>query len=581
MSDFIFSSRQYNSGDLSKNLLKIHADTVVTTKEYIGQWGTLAFITNHYNGYSSFENDRYILIVLGGPVLKFHSNVCEKFEGNYNTFRIFDLWKNEGEMQWDKHLSGPFSIICIDKDEQKLEIITDLMSFIPIYKTTKIGTSDEIIIGSHIDIIANVSNRNDNFDLVSIADTFINRSICYPYTVYKGIFQLAPASINTIDIRTMQENTSFYWMPKEEGMKKDFNETVLELRSLLTKSIEDICRESNSIGILMSGGEDSRAILSSIPKHSRVTGHIFVDLPNREMKIAQKVARVHNINLKVGYRSNSHYIDQLKECTKLIGSQHEFIHVHSYKFHEEFKLNEFDVVLGGLFSDALFKGSRINTLNKKVEFLPDKVDFNHEKVKFKRDNYRLFKEEILKEVSERREKHKSFIKQIRPISFHEWYQLWPATMLNSIANISGNRRLFKSYEPFLDNEIVKLSAVTPQQWKLNRKLFHNATKPFLKETWYIPHSTGMFPYAGYSVNVPLKFLTKTLRYVLESKINHSPWPIWKNVVDSKESLHQINKLKGKESEIYNIFNEKVKNQLNNNLDPIQILLLLQLNSIDN
>lgn len=67
-------------------------------------------------------------------------------------------------------------------------------------------------------------------------------------------------------------------------------------------------------------------------------------------------------------------------------------------------------------------------------------------------------------------------------------------MRATVPNIYVNRRLFRSYEPFLGNGVVRISSAVPVGWKLNRKLFNRAMRPFLKQSRFIVHGDGWFPY---------------------------------------------------------------------------------------
>src|SRR5699024_11752559 len=87
----------------------------------------------------------------------------------------------------------------------------------------------------------------------------------------------------------------------------------------------------------------------------------------------------------------------------------------------------------------------------------------------------------------RRIRHLKFIKEYRKESAEEWFELWPSSMNRNIPNLHANRRLFKSYEPFLSNEIVNVIADTLQRWKLNKKLFHKTSKTYLISSKCILH----------------------------------------------------------------------------------------------
>src|SRR5699024_12696651 len=100
-------------------------------------------------------------------------------------------------------------------------------------------------------------------------------------------------------------------------------------------------------------------------------------------------------------------------------------------------------------------------------------------------------------------------------SAEEWVELWPSSMNRNIPNIHANRRLFKSYEPFLSNEIVKVSARIPQKWKLNRNLFNMIAKPYLKNSKWVLHGDGWYPYYSYKFNLIIIFITCITRQIVK------------------------------------------------------------------
>src|SRR5699024_6234943 len=132
-----------------------------------------------------------------------------------------------------------------------------------------------------------------------------------------------------------------------------------------------------------------------------------------------------------------------------------------------------------------------------------------------------------KEVTNRRKTHLKQVQSFRTKSAEEWFELWPSSMNMNIPNIHANRRLFRSYEPFMSNEVVKTSAYVPQEWKLNRKLFHKMAKPLLRPSKWLRHGDGWFPYFSWrlkSITIPFVLLKRKIeREIGKSKKVHGPW----------------------------------------------------------
>jgi hypothetical protein len=154
-------------------------------------------------------------------------------------------------------------------------------------------------------------------------------------------------------------------------------------------------------------------------------------------------------------------------------------------------------------------------------------------------------------------------------------------MNKNIPNIHGNRRLFRSYEPFIAKDVVKISASVPQKWKLNRRLFHKATKPFLKPTKCLLHSDGRLPYFPWYINNFVSFPTKLFRKIRETtglaKSNQGPWYDWKVVLESEEWKNTVIKYTEGMNEIESILEERDVKKLfkNRNLDEDRQVNLIQ------
>ena len=282
---------------------------------------------------------------------------------------------------------------------------------------------------------------------------------------------------------------------------------------------------------------------------------------NREGKFAQKAAKAYGADLYIGTRTKTHYIEIMPFCSNLVGSGSQYHHAHSYGFHKSFNLNKYSAVFGGLYSDALLKGARIRKtkLSNKLPLVGEIINKSFT-LRNVNDNNRLFTDEVIKELTIRRNNHYNYIRQFRTESTEEWFELWPSSMNKIIPNLHANRRLFKSYEPFLSNGVVKISASVPQSWKLNRRLFHLAIQPLLKPTKWMFHSDGRLPYFSWRVNSFIQFFYKLYKKFGTKlgiiKGNQGPWGEWKVVVNSREWKESIKKYGDSFNEISNVFEKK-------------------------
>lgn len=539
LSDFVFSKNPRLQGTLSKSFKAIYQNDLPEIIEFHGRWGSLAVSKNLYKGFQPYENDKHIVVVIGGPLLMFENNTFLKNEktGNEGTKAVYKRWL-QNQLSWDDDLSGPFVVLIIDKETGEFSCITDVMSFIPVFILID---NDNIMLSTHVDALANAGDQSTMIDDVSVADFILNGIVTFPHTFYVNIKQLNPASEYRYKQNTF--NSNYYWLPKEEFKYQSIEHAATDLRKAITTYVDKILDNTKNIAQFISGGEDSRTLaglLTSVPNRK---AFIFLDQMNREGSAAKKAAYAYGANFQLFTRSKFHYLDILPACTDLVGSGSEYIHAHTYGFHEICKLDQFDAVFGGLFSDALLKGARIKKIkgSNRLPFIPQ----------IKRKSYKPFgtisngviKDEILREVDHRRKTHFEFLESIRNDSAAEWFELWPSSQNFNIPNLHANRRLFRSFEPFMATEVVKISAKVPQKWKLNRKLFHCFAKPYLKQTKWLLHSEGRLPYFPWYINCIIQFgfwfYQKSGQKLGWVKGNQRPWADWNMLMNTKEWRNAI------------------------------------------
>lgn len=543
MSDYIFSSCQQSKLFLADKIASIYQESAPKIFEYHGEWGSLAVSQQHYNGFLPFENEQHICVVLGAPVLYFRdNNFLTKKDSSSATESIYQRWVVEKKMIWDKDLSGPFTVFLIDKALKEIIVVTDLMTFIPIYNHTK---DCDIWLSSHVDILAKACGKQHDLDEVSLADFILNDVVTFPFTVYKSINQLRPGTIYHWQANEKEPTESTYWQPLEEFNFASINQAATELRSGIQRYIDTVSKNMPKLAQFISAGEDSRALSGMLPQEKSRDAYIFLDHMNREGIIAKKVAKAYKANFTSGYRSKMHYLDILPEASILVGAGHQYTHAHSLGFDKKYKLAEYPAVFGGYLSDSLLKGAFVPKVRGagRFPFVPD-FEINRSPVGKSLSKYiSIVNTDVLESIKLRQSEHFEFIKRIRPTTANEWFVLYPASMRVAIPNYYSTRRLFKSYEPFLSHESVKVASSVPTSWKLNRRLFNRAMKSFLKSSKWVLHADGRLPYFSFVTNIPLQSSVWLYRHIAKRlgliKGNQGPWGDWNNVFSSEQWSNQL------------------------------------------
>lgn len=545
MSDYLFSSITISDGSLSKFLTEIYTTSPPQSEEYHGTWGSLAVTQSHYHGFQPYENDQHLMVVIGGPVLYFRNNdflVVE--DSNEATKAIYQKWIIENQIQWDEDLSGPFTILLIDKAQGSVIIVTDLMAFIPVYSCQQAG---KLYLGTHIDALAKASGEQEQFDQASLADFVLNDVVTYPYTAYVNLSQLPPSSVASfIDLKNPPKIQS-YWSPDEINPYKNIQAAADTLREGISNYVNRVTEKMTTVAQFISAGEDSRSLSGMLPERLERDAFIYLDSMNREGKIAKRVAEIYGANFNVGYRSSTHYLEILPEAARLIGTGHQYHHAHSLGFDKANKLASYFAVFGGYLSDSLLKAPYTRKIKgiSRFPFLPE--IFLKGESRTKPISSSIIDATVLKTVNHRRMERFKSVQDERPLTAHEWFVLRPATMRVAIPNLYTTRRLFRSYEPFMCKEAVKISAAVPTTWKLNRRLFNRAMKPYLAKSKWLLHADGRLPYFSWWANMPIQFGIWSYRQIAKRigliKGNQGPWGDWRSNVKSPEWLLMTRKSK--------------------------------------
>ncbi len=521
MIDFLFSFDREKESECTK-ALSIYRDTDKDPLHaYHGDWGVLVTKGHPYPGFECVETSRYLLAPLGGPLPRNHPSRDSGSPENQGSHWILHQWKTGGGVRWDNDLVGSFLILCVDKKEKRVELVTDLNGFISAYHSC----STPVIIGSHADAVARAAGVSHTIDPVSIADFLSYRTVTYPHTMYHGVKHIPPASITTFTPPS-QQATIPYWEPRETKHFATFREAVEQTRETVRNNVRLVCSGQRETGVLLSGGEDSRAVLSFIPGTTGVRAFTITDGYNREAGIAEMICRAQGAQWIPIHRSPTHYLDHALQAVRLCESHNFFLNAHLLGFEHHFPAGT--RMLGGVAADSLLKGYGIRRRSKfGITLRIDSEDWGEAR----EHRGKPFRQEVMN----RRMLFNERLKELRPDSWAEWHNLFPACMHSDFTFNIVNRRIFPSYEPFADSQIIKLASCIPQKWKIDRRLYHQAMRPAFKDTWRIPHSEGWYPYFGNAPNIPIRIMRKAVKRFRNAGAGHGtassgPWPNWSDVV---------------------------------------------------
>lgn len=206
-------------------------------------------------------------IVFNGEIYNFKelrnelSKAGASFRTNSDTEVILKLFQRYG-LDGVSKLNGMFAICLYDPKEQKIHLVRDRMGIKPLYYTS--ADRDRFVFGSEIKAVLS-GDLERVLDEQAMHDYLSLRFVPGPGTVWKGIRQLEPGRILTVDIKTRAQSTRRFWSTSFESEPFDPERNYdAEFEQLFTAAVDRrLLAADVPVGVLLSGGLDSSAVCAS------------------------------------------------------------------------------------------------------------------------------------------------------------------------------------------------------------------------------------------------------------------------------------------------------------------------------
>jgi len=256
-----------------------------------------------------------------------------------------------------KIANGIFAVAIFDKKEKILYLARDFIGVKPLYYSLH---KNNFFFASEIKaIINNISHKKIN-------KSVINEFLFYKYvsgkdTLVKNVYKLDPGKAYSIDLKEKKiKLKSFtYYQFKESANKQNIQETTLNIKALLTKSVNLQLQSDANLGIQLSGGVDSTLvteIASRIKKIKFLYFSGFGDYKKDEYKYANFVSKKLDLKFKKNILEKNFFFKNLNKAIYHLDEP--LNHPHSlaiYQISKNAKKNV-SVMLAGEGADEIFFG---------------------------------------------------------------------------------------------------------------------------------------------------------------------------------------------------------------------------------
>lgn len=295
------------------------------------------------------------------------------FKGNSDTETILNGFIKNGTDLF-KQLNGIFAFAVHDKLAQKVYLVRDRLGVKPLYYTF---SKDHLIFASEKKAILKHSNKT------KLNYNGLQQYLYYGYvhkdeTMIANIKKLLPGNVLELDLQTFNMTIWPYW--KHEDVlpvqtKYIESDLVKKTSYLLEKAVKSQLQSDVSVGVFLSGGIDSSAIVAYASKHytqklNTYSAAFDFDDGHNELPLAKKVAQKFNTNHHEFFIKGN----DLPDITEKLVTCHDepfsdAANIPLYLMSKEVKKTS-PVILQGDGGDELFGGyPRYHLLNKSKLFL--------------------------------------------------------------------------------------------------------------------------------------------------------------------------------------------------------------------
>lgn len=254
---------------------------------------------------------------------------------------------------------GMFAFASLDRDERVLYLVRDRFGEKPLYY----GSFDsKFIFASELKAIETMKDFPLSLNHHAICQFFAMNFVPAPSSVYREVSKLRPGSFLTLSLDTGNYSLTDYWNIETAAKAPDIRpfESSNQVFKALVKSVEGQLIADVPIGVFLSGGIDSSAVLIAAMMNKKVElsaytiGFESSDL--NESYSAEKIASSLDVKHEVLTVSHSDVIEELERVVGIYDEPFgDYSQVPTYLL-ARFASKEVKVVLTGDGGDELFQG---------------------------------------------------------------------------------------------------------------------------------------------------------------------------------------------------------------------------------
>lgn len=452
-----------------------------------------------------------------------------------------DLYDQYG-LEFVEGLNGDFALVIVDRAAGTVRFVTDRLATRPIYYAR---AGDRLVFASSVQALTEHPEVDPAFDEELLYEYLVLRRVFGVETPLKGIRELPPGAVSTVDPADGSLASETYWRPQYRPTDMSGGELVAELRDTFQTVLAEWTDDDLDYGVLLSGGSDSRALVAGMDQPVD-TFHI-TDWMSRETRIAREVTEASGNEFHLLKRELETDADILAESPARSNFSGWFDQAYTAPFEDEIR-GECDVLLSGLYADMLFDGGPLRThalslgplgnvglpMEKPVDSLDEYVTAQTgeavEPVPYVQPSHDVG--DLLRARLHQRDGHVEnhgvrYDSLADLVMYSDYYPMGADTD----AIFSRGLMQIRPYRtPFLDNRLLDLQQRIPRNLLVRRNLVHRVVEDLDPALADIPHARTGIPL---KYPFPVQFLGGNLNqfhwtHLVEDEpaphLDQGPWP---------------------------------------------------------
>lgn len=225
---------------------------------------------------------------------------------------LLELYLLKPDLTFLKDIDGGYSAVIFDERKNKLFLITDRYCRQHLYWSK---FRDGIAWSSEIKAFSALTNFNLEIDPLAVEDFIGTGSILGERTWLNGVNLMPASSVMTVDLNNLSVNISRYWWWNQLSVfneELDLKAVAEETGILLEKAVEEHYNLADgNVGIALSGGKDSRAILAAIPDNQKtLQAFTFGKKNSLDIVNATRAAKIKNANHHVYELNDANWFEE-------------------------------------------------------------------------------------------------------------------------------------------------------------------------------------------------------------------------------------------------------------------------------